>query len=219
MALESFRISDLIPATPARVYAAWLDGDEHGRMTGGAATCDAQVGGQFTAWDGYIIGTNLELAPLARIVQSWRSSEFPDDAVESRLEVLLEPEGDSTRVTILHSDIPEGQGSQYEQGWQDHYFNPMKRYFTDTMLDGEEPASVAKIASKPKAKAAAKSTGARKAKKSAAKKPAVARAKKASAKKASAKKPARSKGRSAAKAKKAPAKAARGKKTTRRKSR
>lgn len=30
-------------------------------FTGSKATCDAGVGGEFTAWDGYISGKNLEL--------------------------------------------------------------------------------------------------------------------------------------------------------------
>src|SRR5512143_1193608 len=74
---EAFEISTVLPATPVRVYGAWLDARQHAALTDGAATCDAVVGGAFTAWDGYIQGTNRELVPHSRIVQSWRTTEFP----------------------------------------------------------------------------------------------------------------------------------------------
>lgn len=127
--LESFEVSTILPAEPQRIYQAWLDGREHGEFTGGAAEVDPRVGGRFTAWDGYIEGRNLKLEPFRRIVQSWRSREFPPGAADSRLEVLLDKAKKGTRITLRHGEIPEGQSKLYEQGWKTHYFTPMKRYF------------------------------------------------------------------------------------------
>jgi uncharacterized protein YndB with AHSA1/START domain len=130
MPTESLEVSHLLPARPERVYNAWLDGAEHGRFTGGEATVDAVVGGAFTAWDGYISGKNLVLEPHGRIVQSWRSTDFPEGAPDSKLEVLLADEGSGTRITLRHSNIPDGQAHGYEEGWSEHYFEPMTRYFS-----------------------------------------------------------------------------------------
>ncbi len=127
---DSFEISTVLPTTPQRVYLAWLSSDEHSAMTGGAAQIDPTVGGTFNAWDGYIIGTTLELEPLRRIVQSWRTTEFPDDASDSRLEIVLEAVTPGTQLTLKHSHIPTGQGASYESGWVENYFDPMKRYFS-----------------------------------------------------------------------------------------
>ena len=127
--LEAFQVSAVIPARPERIYEAWLDSTEHSEFTGGSATIDPVIGGRHTAWNGYIEGTTIELEPGRRIVQTWRSSEFPDDSADSRLEVQFKPHESGTEVTILHSEIPEGQGSNYETGWVDHYFVPMKSYF------------------------------------------------------------------------------------------
>ncbi len=124
----AFEVSDSIPASPDTLYSAWLDSEEHSRMTGSKAEVSAQVGGKFEAWDGYIEGTNLELAPGQRILQQWRTSEFSDEEEDSLLEVLFEPEDGGTRITIRHSDLPE-HGMQYQQGWIDAYFTPMKDYF------------------------------------------------------------------------------------------
>ena len=88
--LEAIRVSTVIPASAERIYQAWLDSAEHSAFTGGPAEVDPKIGGRFTAWDGYIEGVTLELEPGRRIVQSWRSSDFPNDADDSRLEVILD---------------------------------------------------------------------------------------------------------------------------------
>ena len=122
-----FEVSAVISATPQRIYDAWLDGDGHARMTGAAATGSAEVGAAFTAWGGYISGTNLELEAGRRIVQAWRTTQFTADEGDSRVEVTLEPVDGGTRVVIRHGDLP-AHGEQYRQGWEDHYFAPMRAW-------------------------------------------------------------------------------------------
>ena len=129
---ESFETSAVILATPKRIYEAWLDSREHTNMTGGKAEVSAEPGASFTAWDGSITGANLELSPYRRIVQSWRSSEFPEGVPDSRLEIELVRTRDQRAgitATIRHSDVPEGQGDACRKGWSERYFEPMKRYF------------------------------------------------------------------------------------------
>jgi hypothetical protein len=62
-------------------------------------------------------------------VQAWRTTEFSAAHPDSRLELLFEQVEGGTRLTIRHTEVPEGQGASYEQGWIDHYFRPMKEYF------------------------------------------------------------------------------------------
>ena len=126
---NGFEISAVIPASPAEIYEAWLSTKGHTSMTGSPARVSGKVGGKFTAWDGYIRGQTLALEPDQRIVQAWRTSEFPDDAPDSHLEVSLEKTKGGTRVRIMHTDVPPGQANSYKQGWEDFYFKPMKKYF------------------------------------------------------------------------------------------
>lgn len=126
---DSIEVEGTIGASPEAIYDAWIDGSGHAAMTGAEAESDSVVGGAFTAWDGYITGTHEALERPHRIVQRWRTSEFPDDAPDSRLEVLLEATDGGTRVRILHTEIPEGQGPSYDQGWVDHYLEPMRSHF------------------------------------------------------------------------------------------
>jgi len=126
---NGFKVSAIIPAKPADIYKAWLSTKGHTAMTGSAAKINGKVGGKFSAWDGYIFGKTLELTPDQRIVQGWRTSEFPDDAPDSRLEVLLEEVKAGTKVTFIHTELPKGQADSYRLGWEDFYFKPMKEYF------------------------------------------------------------------------------------------
>lgn len=127
---KQFTVSTVLPATPEKVFRAWLSTKGHAEMTGGgAAKVEPRVGGKFTAWDGYITGKTLELKPYARIVQAWRTSEFSDKDPDSRIEVKLEAVKGGTKLTLTHTNIPEGQADSYESGWEESYFAPMREYF------------------------------------------------------------------------------------------
>ena len=125
---EKLEVKETFNATPSEIYAAWLDSEMHGKMTGGEAVCSHKTGGNFFAWDGYISGENLSLVENRQIIQSWRTSEFDENDEDSLLNVKLNKIEGGTEVIITHSNIPEGQ-TQYEQGWVDNYFIPMKAYF------------------------------------------------------------------------------------------
>jgi uncharacterized protein YndB with AHSA1/START domain len=156
MSTESFRLSVVLPASPEEIYRAWLDGKQHTAFTGGAANNDGRVGGSHSAWDGYITGTNLALVPSQRIVQSWRTTEFPDDAPDSRLELIFSEVQGGTELVLEHTEIPEDQAGDYEQGWVDHYFEPMKRHF-ENLKRAPNPRAGTRSSAKPAANKKSKS--------------------------------------------------------------
>jgi activator of HSP90 ATPase len=128
MSKNEFTLSIILHATPHELYNAWLSSEGHSALTGSPAKVEGGIGGTFSAWDGYITGTTLELEPL-RIVQSWRTTEFPASAPDSRLELRFEAVEAGTRLTLIHSELPEGSAESYKQGWEDFYFKPMREYF------------------------------------------------------------------------------------------
>ena len=125
-----FTISTVFSATPEKVFKAWLSTEGHSAMTGSPAKVDPRVGGIFTAWDNYITGKTLELKPYTRIVQAWRTTEFSEKDPDSRLDLTLEAVKEGTKLTLKHSNIPDGQADSYESGWNESYFQPMREYFT-----------------------------------------------------------------------------------------
>ena len=124
-----FELSCTLPAPPEAVYEAWLNSAAHGAMTGAKAKASKKVGAAFSAWDGYIVGKNIELVPGKRIVQSWRTSEFGADDPDSTITLTLTPINAGARLTLSHRNVPDGQTSYEKGGWRDNYFEPMKVYF------------------------------------------------------------------------------------------
>jgi len=118
-----------IPAKPEEVYEAIIDGGKHTKFTGSKATSDPKVGGKFTAWDGYIMGRNLELVKGKRIVQEWKTTEWPENYPPSRLELTFKEKDGATELTMVHSGVPSDQADDIAQGWIDFYWEPLKEYF------------------------------------------------------------------------------------------
>jgi activator of HSP90 ATPase len=117
-------------ASPHDVYEALMDAAKHAAFSGDAASISREVGGEFMAYGGYISGKNLELVPDRKIVQSWRAVDWPENYYSTvTFEFTAVPEG--TRLDFSHKDVPEGEEAEFEQGWIDNYWMPMK-----TMLEG-----------------------------------------------------------------------------------
>lgn len=123
------KLVDTFKVDPQTLYSDWLSSAGHSAFTFSYAQIDPKPGGKFTAWDGYIWGVTLEMEPGKRIVQSWRTTEFPIGAPDSRIELIFEPVDGGTKLMILHSNIPDGQANGYEVGWKDYYFKPMQEYY------------------------------------------------------------------------------------------
>jgi len=129
---HDIKISAIFPVSAKKLYDAWLDSKIHSAITGSKAHIDARQGYSFTAGNGYITGSNLILQPYGRIVQHWRTTEFPEGSPDSKLEILFEKHNSGTKLTIVHTQLPNGDEKKYEKGWKEHYLKPMKTYFKKT---------------------------------------------------------------------------------------
>ena len=128
MSKEAVRLSCVVPATPHMVYSAWLDSVQHSAFADNKTVVDGDVGGNFSERDGHITGKLVQLDLGRRIIQSWRSKDFPPKAPDSRVELHFESVFGGARITILHSDIPEGLGERVRSSWNE-MFGPMRSYF------------------------------------------------------------------------------------------
>jgi activator of HSP90 ATPase len=129
--MESFRIQATIHAKPYEIYNAWLDSQQHSEMTDSDAEIDPCINGVFSIWNGYITGSTVELEKGKKIVQRWRTTDFPAGRDHSVIEVHLLETQSGTKLKLSHFNIPDGQGKDYKEGWKEYYFKPMKRYFKD----------------------------------------------------------------------------------------
>ena len=129
--MEKLTVSVELPIQIEVLFHAWLDSTKHTSFTGSKAVIDPSIGGSFTAWEGYISGKTLEMDSPNRILQSWRTTEFADSDADSKLEILLKSTSNGTLLTLIHTDIPDGQGELYREGWEEYYFRPMLEYFNE----------------------------------------------------------------------------------------
>lgn len=198
---ENLKLSLILPVSADHLFDAWLDSAKHTQFTGSPASVEAWVGGKHMAFGSYAWGENVALERPSRIVQTWRTTDFPDGADPSVLEVLFREVGGGTEVTLVHTQLPDGSGAEYEKGWREFYLAPMTAYFSGTK--GGRAGKRKAAATKPKkqnaraGKEAPKKAAPKKAatKKAATKKgaPKKAAPKKAATKKPATKAPARSK--------------------------
>ena len=55
--------------------------------------------------------------------------QFKVGEEDSQIEVLLKEEKGATELILIHTNVPE-IGEHYKNGWNEHYFQPMKTYFS-----------------------------------------------------------------------------------------
>ncbi len=127
--MESIKLTKRFAVKPKVIYSAWLNSKEHSKMTGSKAKVNPKLNSSFSAWDGYITGKTTDLKPNKKIIQKWRTTEFPEDAPDSILEIGLEETPGGTKMTMEHKNLPEGQSASYKNGWEEYYFKPMEEYF------------------------------------------------------------------------------------------
>jgi len=142
--MESLKLSITLPVEPEKLYNDWLDSKLHTAFTGSKARVSSKANGRFTAWDGYIKGKNLELIAGKKIVQSWRTNDFDEDAPDSILELTFERKGKGTKLTLFHHDLQKDDAKKYKQGWRDFYLLPIKHYyekFARENAESEKPAA------------------------------------------------------------------------------
>ncbi len=129
MKFEVIKQVAIIDASPVEVYEAYVDPKKHAAFTGDSATGTAKVGGEFAAGNGYISGKYLKLEKGKRILHEWTTSEWPEGYPPSLVELILKPKGKRTELTMIHSNVPAEQAADYDQGWKDFYWEPMRKYF------------------------------------------------------------------------------------------
>ena len=116
-------------APPHRVYEALLDARQFTAFSGLPAKINREAGGTFSLFEGHITGRNVELVPDRRIVQAWRS-DWPE-GVYSIVKFELVSQGTGTRLILDHTGFPSGTRDHLVSGWQEHYFGPLKKYFSE----------------------------------------------------------------------------------------
>lgn len=117
-------------ASPEIVYELLADSKKHQAVTGEKAIISNKIGGNFSAYDGYITGVNVDLLPAKRIVQAWRGSDFPEGIYSMAAFVLVPTKDGGTELTLTHRGVPKNLIPGIEKGWKEFYWDKMKDYIS-----------------------------------------------------------------------------------------
>jgi activator of HSP90 ATPase len=119
----------VIDADPEEVYHAYVDPKKHAAFTRTKVTGTPRIGGKFQAGDGYISGKFLELVKGEKVVQEWKTTEWPAGYPPSVLTLTFKPIKGKTELTMVHSKVPAEQVSMYASGWLEFYWEPLKALY------------------------------------------------------------------------------------------
>jgi len=126
--MKDFKKYYIIPAPPDQVYLALTNEATFQLWSGDQADIHAEPGGEFSLWDGSIVGKFLELEPTNKNVQQWY---FGDQTEESVVTIKLHPHAQGTSVELRHTNIPDADYQEIVEGWNEAYFGSLIEFYED----------------------------------------------------------------------------------------
>jgi activator of HSP90 ATPase len=127
-----------IQATPHRIYDALTDASQFQKMellsaamktidvNSHPAVISREPGGAFSVFGDYIVGRQIELVPDKRIVQAWRTMNWPP-GIYSIARFELAGQDSSTRLIFDHIGFPAGTAEHLAAGWKANYWEPLEK--------------------------------------------------------------------------------------------
>ena len=115
---------------PETLYNIYMDAKKHSEATGGKAKISSMIGSSFSTWDGYITGKTLQLIKGKMILQSWRSSDFKSNDLDSTFILQFEKKGNDAVLHMVHANVPDHQFTAVKDGWNNFYWVPWRKYLS-----------------------------------------------------------------------------------------
>ena len=79
---------------------------------------------------GAISGTILHVEPKRLIVQTWRSTHFLPESMDSVLVLSFYPEPDGGRIELVHVNVADEDFAGVSHGWEKYYWTPWRAYLS-----------------------------------------------------------------------------------------
>ena len=137
---EAIHQEPTLAASPHRVYEVLMDEHQFDKVIQASGVMQSaalqkmkkpteisrEVGGAFTLFGGYIYGRHLELVPNELVVQAWRVGSW-DRGLYSVVRFGLTSTPGGTKLIFDHTGFPNGDAEHLAEGWQAHYWEPMRK--------------------------------------------------------------------------------------------
>lgn len=124
--MKDFKKYYIIPAEPEEVFIALTNAFTIELWSGYPAIMDANVGTEFSLWEGDITGENLEIIENKKVVQEWYFGDQPEKSIVT---ILLFENKKGTQVELIHKNIPEEDYENIIEGWNEYYFGAIITFF------------------------------------------------------------------------------------------
>jgi uncharacterized protein YndB with AHSA1/START domain len=115
----------MIDATPETIWPFLTEPDRHVEWEGTVAEIDPRPGGVYRVLvqdQHQSAGEYVEVVPMEKVVFTfgWEQKDHPIPPGSTTVEISLHPEGDKTRVRLVHRGLPDDAIDDHTHGW-DHY--------------------------------------------------------------------------------------------------
>ncbi|HWS45276.1 MAG TPA: SRPBCC domain-containing protein [Acidimicrobiia bacterium] len=112
----------VIDAAPETIWPYLTDPDRHVEWMGTAAEIDPRRGGVYRVLVGgrnRAAGEFVEVVPAEKLVFTfgWEGDEHPIPPASTTVEITLHPEGNKTRVRLVHRGLPDDAVGDHTRGW------------------------------------------------------------------------------------------------------
>jgi uncharacterized protein YndB with AHSA1/START domain len=113
-------------ASPERIFRLLVDSKMHAALTGEKATIGRRVGDAFSTRNGHVSGIIVDLVPGERVVQAWRTRDFPVGIFSMATFQLCGTEDGGTELVLTHRGVPKHLIPAIEQDWRESCWGPIK---------------------------------------------------------------------------------------------
>ena len=115
----------VIDATPETIWPFLTEAGKHVEWNGTVAEIDPRPGGIHRVLIGgqhQSAGEFVEVVPKEKVVFTfgWEEKDHPIPPGSTTIEITLHPEGDKTRVRLVHRGLPADAVDDHGEGWA-HY--------------------------------------------------------------------------------------------------
>ncbi|KAH9323871.1 hypothetical protein KI387_018510 [Taxus chinensis] len=118
------------------IYEVLMDENRWKGFTQSSAKISREIGGEFSLFDGAVMGVNQDLQQDRLIVQKWRFGSWPDGLFSTVTIAFEESEVGITVVKLIQTDVPEedrfGNATvveNTERGWRELIFHKIRAVF------------------------------------------------------------------------------------------
>lgn len=113
-------------ASPQQIYSLLTDSKLHTTLTKQRAKISRKIGGPFSTRNGRISGIIVDLAPNQRVVQAWRSKDFPKGTFSMATFDLSPTKSGGTEVILTHRGVPKTLIPSVEKDWRKIYWERVR---------------------------------------------------------------------------------------------